>query len=260
MAPSTLAAAAALDAVDRARARTRVLLSGHWFASVVFGVILLWAMPFYVQPTLGPAALARTPHCQRFAQGFACSGTARLSSAPFGRAFNPQGPYTALGRWSTLYWAIAVVVGFAAVLVYYHLRARKLGVQGRHWPAVLVGLAILGLVMWANSDRLVGPGDFSIRGTSVLVVIAIGFLALSVLERSRPFMIFAAGFFGLALLSTLYDLVNLFTRLQIAGPFLGTNGALPNLILPGAYLLVGGLCFLAARGWRLRSQLSQPPA
>ena len=260
MTPSAADAAAALDAADRVRARTRVFRSGHWFASVVFGVIILGAMPFYVRPTLGPAALARTPHCQRFAQGFVCGGAARLSSAPLGRAFNPEGPYTALSSWSTLYWGIAVVAGFAAVVAYYHLRGRKLGVQGRHWPAVLAGLAILGLAMWANADRMAGPGDFWIRGTSVLVMIAVGLLVLSALERSRPFMMFAAGFFGLALLSSLYDVVNLFTRLHIGGPFHDTNSALPNLILPGAYLLVGGLCFLAARGWRLRSPMSRLPS
>jgi hypothetical protein len=214
--------------------------NGHWFASLVFGVVILGALPFYVRST----------HCRPLAhhQGSICSES--VGPTPFGRAFMPDlsGP---LGSWSTLYWAIAIAVGFAAVVGYYHLRARKVGVQGRLWPAVVAGLVILGLVLWLGrtADGLV---DF--RGTSVLVVIAISLLVLSALERSRPFVLFSAGFCGLAVLSCLYTVVNLFQRLGIGRPFSG-DGALPNLVLPGAYLVIGGLAFLLARPWKLHVQV-----
>lgn len=220
--------------------------NGHWFASLVFGAVILGALPFYIQST----------PCHRIAShghgALSCSGVVAAGGAGFslfGRAFEPA-LNGSLGSWSTLYWVAAIMVGFAAVIAYYHLRARKLGVQGRLWPAVVSGLVILGLLMYAN-DVFLLPGDFSIRGTSVLVVIAVGLLVLSALERSRPFVVFSLGFLGLAFLGSLYNVSNLFTRLGIGGPFRYGGESLPNLILPGAYLVVGGLIFFLARGWRI---------
>ncbi|MDA8266421.1 MAG: hypothetical protein M0T79_13975 [Actinomycetota bacterium] len=220
-------ASAALNVVSRVRTRTRLYRNGHWFASFVFGVVILGSIPFYVRST--PPGLGR--------------------ATLFGRAFEGW-PASPLARWSTLYWALGIAVGFGAVLIYYHLRARRNGVQGRLWPAVVVGLVLLGLAMWVNSAWGAGPRDFWFRGTSVLVVIAVGLLVLSGLERSLPFVVFAAGFFALALVSCLYTIVNVFFRLGIGAPFMG-NGSLPNLVVPGAYLLVGGAAFLAFRGGRL---------
>ncbi len=220
-------ASAALDVVERVRPRPRLYRNGHWFASVVFGVVILGSIPFYVRST--PPGLGR--------------------ATLFGRAFEGW-PASPLARWSTMYWALGIAVGFATVVASYHLRARRNGVQGRLWPAVVVGLVLLGLAMWVNSAWGAGPRDFWIRGTSVLVVIAVGLLVLSGLERSRPFVAFVLGFFGLALLSCLYTIVNVFFRLGIGAPFMG-NGALPNLVVPGAYLVVGGLVFFALKGRRL---------
>ena len=233
-------ASAALETVGRLRERTRLCRNGHWFASLVFGIVVLGAMPFYVQSTP-----ARTPDCRSLGHHFfSCS----YSGGPplFGRAFEGTS-FSALSSWSTFYWAIAIVVGFGAVVVYYRLRARKLGVEVRLWPAAVATLVLLGLVMWVDHGTSTGP-----RGFSVLVVIALGLLVLSALERSRPFVVFASGFFGLALLSFLYTVVNLFQRMDIGRPFIDGGYALPNLVLPGAYLTLGGLLFLVFRGRRLR--------
>ena len=129
---------------------------------------------------------------------------------------------------------------------------RRAGVSGHLWPSIAVGLALLGLVLWVNYDSKTAPGDLWTRGTSAVIAIALGIAVLAILERSVPFGIFAAGFLGLAFLSSLYTVINLFQRLGIGGPFDGGNDALPNLLLPGAYLLVGGLCFLAGRRWSVR--------
>ncbi len=134
-------ASAALDVVSRVRTRTRLYRNGHWFASLVFGVMILGAVPFSVES-------------------------------------KPPAP-------------------------------------GRLWPAVVVGL-----------------------------------LVLSGLERRLPFVVFAAGFFGLAVVSCLSTVVNVFFGLGIGAPLIG-NGALPNLVVPGAYLVVGGMSFFAFRGRRL---------
>ncbi len=247
MATHVSGAGTILDDVDRVRARTRQFRSGHWFASLVFGVVILGALPFYVEST----PVHTSTHCHSVSHGvLACTGTITAGSPLLGRAFEAE-PFSSLGSWSTLYWAIAIAVAYAAVVAYYRLRARKVGVQGRLWPALIAGLVLLGLVMWMNGDSGAQPGDFWVRGTSVLVVIAVGLLVLSALEQSLPFVIFSAGFFGLALLSCLYDVENLFLRLGIGGPFRGADNVLANLVLPGAYLVIGGLLFRFARDWRL---------
>lgn len=223
---SAFDASTVLQGVRRVQARTRLYGNGHWFASVVFGVVILGALPFYIQS----------------------SRPIRSGPPLLGRAFEGWSPHSWTDKWSTFYWAVAIVLGFAAVVAYYRLRARRLGVQGRLSPAVVVGLLILGLVMWVNAGSPLWPGNFGMQGTAALVVIAIGLLVLSGFERSRPFCVFAAGFLGLAVLACLYDVVNLFQRLGIGRPFSGVDHVLPNLILPGAYLFIGGLIFLVCRG------------
>jgi hypothetical protein len=240
-------AGSALDDVGRIRARTRQFRSGHWFASLVFGVVILGALPLYGQST---PVRTRTP-CHSIGHGvLACTSVIAAGPSLLGRAFEAPPPFSSLGSWSTLYWAIAIVVGFAAVVAYFELRARKVGVQGRLWPAIVAGIVLLGVVMWLNAGSSAQPGDFWRRGTSVLVVIALGLLVISALERSVPFVVFAAGFLGLALLSCLYDVENLFVRLGIGGPFRGGDNELANLVLPGAYLVIGGLLFRFVRGRR----------
>ena len=232
-----------LRSIESLRTRTRLLRSGHWFVLIVFGIVTLGAMPFY----FSPVPSATTPGCRVDGQGLICAS--KGSGAPFGRALNPMGSLWTLGRWATLYWTVAIVVGFAVVVAYYRQRARSVGVQSRVWPAVAVGVGFLALVILANAGAKAAIPDFWIRGTGALLIIGLGISVLAVLERSRPFAVFAAGFFGLSLLSCLYDDVNILQRLGLAGPFQTSASALPNLLLPGVYLLLGGFGFLLGRGW-----------
>jgi hypothetical protein len=74
-----------------------------------------------------------------------------------------------------------------------------------------------------------------------------GLLALAVLERSIAYMIYALGFIGVALLATLYDVVNFFDWLGIGAPFQGGAHEFPNILLPAAYLLLGGFVIWAVQ-------------
>lgn len=213
--------------------------SGHWLVALVFGVIVLGAIPFYI-----------THSCH----SRACS---RSTAAPFGRAFNPVFLDSGLHNWATVYWVVAVAAGLALLLVHHRHRARQVGVQGRLWPALVAGSVLLALVLAINDTGEASPGDLWIRGTSVLLVLALAVAVDAYLERSGPFALFAAGFIGLAVLSCLYTVVNLFYRLHIAGPFSGPDAELPNLVLPGAYLLLGGIGFLLGRGWTLQVRLAR---
>jgi len=236
-------AAESLRSVESLRTQTRLVRSGHWFVSIVFGIVTLGAMPFY----FSPVPSATTPGCRIAGPGLLCVSNA--SSAPLGRALNPMDSFSGLARWATLYWVVAVVLGFAVVVTYYRRRARSVGVQSRLWPAVAVGVGLLALVVLANGEARAAIPDFWIRGTGALLIIAIGISVLAVLERSRPFGVFAAGFLALSLLSCLYDDVNILQRVGLAGPFQTSANALPNLLLPGVYLVLGGIGFLLARGW-----------
>ncbi len=236
-------AAGSLRTVEGLRARTRVARDGHWFVLLVFGVVVLGAMPFYVVTFL----TASSPGCQAVkGGGVMCSY--RAVTAPLGGALNPFFSATSgLGRWATLYWAVALVVGFVAVLAFYRHRATVVGVQGRIWPMAVVGLGLLLLVLLVDRPRPIFPPfpDLWVRGTGALLIIALGIAVLAALERSPGFALYAAGFCGLALLSCLYDEVNIFGRIGIGAPFGGSTYALPNLLLPGLYLVLGGVGFWA---------------
>jgi hypothetical protein len=150
--------------------------------------------------------------------------------------------------WATTYWVLSIFAGIATVVGFYWMRARWLGVAGRIWPFATVGVAVLALAVvsrgWITFKI---PADFWLRGMQPLLVITFGLLALAITERSRAFLIFVVGFLGLALLSCLYDVSNLFVRLGVGSTWNGNTEALPNLILPGLYLLVGGVVFYVLR-------------
>jgi uncharacterized membrane protein YhaH (DUF805 family) len=230
-----------LRSVEELRARTRLARSGHWFVLLVFGVVVLGAMPFYIVtvPT------ASSPGCQALSGGVVGCAHRRADSFPLGGALNPLFSEFSLGRWATVYWAIAMLAGFSAVVAFYRRRAAAVGVQGRIWPMVAVGIGLLVVVLRVDSPyRSLPPiPDLWVRGTGALLIVALGIVVLALLERSRAFVVFAAGFCGLALLSCLYDEVNIFGRVGLGGPFGGTTDALPNLIVPGLYLILGGVGF-----------------
>jgi hypothetical protein len=227
------------------RWRTRVSRDGSWFALVVFGLVVLFALIFYHYPGLTASSMG----CHAFANGFTCSSVS-VSRGVFGSGLGSptSPPIDHVSPWATTYWVVSIFTGIATVVGFYWMRARSSGVAGRIWPFATVGVGVLVLAVvsrgWITFKI---PADFWIRGMQPLLVIAIGLLALAITERSRAFLLFVAGFFGLALLSCLYDVSNLFVRLGIGSTWNGSTEALPNLILPGLYLLIGGVVFYVLR-------------
>jgi hypothetical protein len=216
-----------LEFSEGLRIRTRIARNGSWFALIVFGVIVLVAMTFYDSP-YSPMSTSKGP----FGNGLGSSAGTILGVSP----------------WATTYWVISIFVGICAVIAYYWARSRSSGVAGRIWPFATIGVAVLALAVASRGWKTLGiPGDFWIRGVQALLVIAVGLVALAVIERSWPFLLFVAGFFGLALLSCLYNVSNLFVRFGIGATWNGNDQGLPNLILPGIYLLVGGAAFYLFR-------------
>jgi hypothetical protein len=224
-----------------------VARDGSWFALIVFGAVVLLAMFFYHYPGLTASSLGC--HSYDHNSSFVCRSVS-ISRGVFGSGLGSptSPPIDHVSPWATTYWVVSIFIGIVAVVGFYWVRARTLGVAGRIWPFATVGIGVLVLAVasrgWITFKI---PADFWIRGMQPLLVIAIGLLALAITERSLAFLIYVIGFLGLALLSCLYDVSNLFTRLGIGSTWNGNFEALPNLILPGMYLLVGGVAFYVLR-------------
>lgn len=233
-----------LEYASQLRRRTRTARDGSWFALVAFGVVVLVATAFYRTPF----SSAGTSGCHSSINGTSCSGFV-FSKGPFGSGLgSPAGTILNVSPWATTYWVISIFAGICAVVAFYWLHSRSSGVAGRVWPFATIGTGILALAVASRGwQTLHIPGDFWIRGMQALLVIALGLAVLAMIERSWPFALFVAGFFGLALLSCLYNVSNLFVRWGIGGTWNGNDQDLPNLILPGFYLLVGGVVFYIFR-------------
>ena len=228
--------------VDQLRRRTRVARDGSWFALLVFGLVVLIATLFYRSPGL----TALSPGCHSSANGFYCTLT-NVSKGPFGAGLGTPFPSAEnVSPWATTYWAISIFAGICMIVAFYRFRSRASGVTGRIWPFACIGTAALVLAVasrgWMTTDI---PGDFWIRGTQALVVIALVLSVLAFIERRWTFSLFVVGFFGLSMLSSLYNVSNLFSRFGIGGNWNGNDQGLPNLILPGLYLIVGAAAFWA---------------
>lgn len=226
--------------VDGLRRRTRVARDGSWFALIVFGIVVLLAMFAYHSGQFSHLS----PGCHGTANTFTCTSL-QLSPGPFGAGLGSNSPALSnVSLWATTYWVIAIFVAICVIVAFYWLRARSSGVAGRIWPFACVATAILALAVasrgWVTIDI---ASDFWVRGMQALFVIALCLMVMAIIERRWSFSLFVTGFVGLALLSSLYDVDNLFHRLGIGGIWNGTSQGLPNLILPGLYLLLGGVAF-----------------
>jgi hypothetical protein len=236
------AAGDALQEAKNWRSRTRAVRHGYWFPLVMFGLLTLAAAPLFWAKDLSPC-----PHGE-------VTCTFSVTGGPLGNPFAQSPLNVGLGRWISLYWVLAVPLGYVATVFYYRHRARRTGVAGRVWPAVVVGLALSVLMVGSFESRgwlhLPGHPTWGLpvpilllqgRGLDPLLVIGIGVGILARLERSRALAVFAGMFFALALLANLYDLQNQVYRLGWHLP--AGAGYLPNVVLPGLFLLVGGIGF-----------------
>jgi hypothetical protein len=156
-----------------------------------------------------------------------------------------------LGNWLTLFWVTSLLLGYVATIWFYRHRASTVGLKIRIWPAVVVGLGLLVLALlmqthWRSIEPpFLASGDFWMRGTATLVILSIGIVTLAVLERSFVYIIYSQGFVALTLLASLYNVSNL-VQWEGLGRFItGSTQAIPNVILPALYLLIGGFFFWA---------------
>jgi hypothetical protein len=214
-----------LDITRQAHSRARRARRGFWFPLLLFGAISLLATPLY--QLYAPAVGGPTyPVIER-----------TLPWVSFG-GYGLRNPLAV-----TLFWLIALPLGYVATVLYYRIRTNRTGVAGSVQAYVFSGVGLLAALIalsWLGphpSGVAWGtlPEDILIRGLTPLLTIGIGLLVLAWAERSAPLAIFAVGYLGLALLANLYDLSNLF-RIRSPEPAL-------NVIVPGVVLLLAGAAF-----------------
>jgi hypothetical protein len=88
---------------------------------------------------------------------------------------------------------------------------------------------------------MVGRLQSGPSGTELLLVIGLSLLVLARTERSRTLALIALGYVEIVVASLFYNYVNLFGRAGLDTPFRGDAALLPNVLIPGAYLIVASL-------------------
>ena len=191
-----------LETLDRVTTETRRARHGYWFPLLLSGLIILGNLPFSYW-SLGHYGGS----FNRFWGLCLCSAD---SNHPFG---------------STLYWLIAVPLGFVAVAAYYVTRARRTGLHVKIWPYVLTGLTLFALMI-LTATRVPKPLRFMYRidnwryyahfnqGFMPVLVIALALFALAALERSRILWMITLVFFAVAILANTYNISNAFYRIH----------------------------------------------
>jgi hypothetical protein len=220
-----------LGAVQRVSKEARRARHGYWFPLLLSGLIILGDLPFSYF-SLG--------HYSGSFNGFwglcLCSPE---GNHPFG---------------STLYWLIAIPLGFAVVAVYYMMRARRTGLQVKIWPYVVTG-SVLFLLLIMTAAQVPDPFRFMYRldnwryyahvnqGYTPVLVVSVAFFALARLERSWVLWLTTLMFFAVAILANTYNISNIGQRIHWLWP-----GWAANLSFAGGFLVFVGLVSLIALG------------
>jgi hypothetical protein len=220
-----------LETLDRVRSETRRARHAYWFPLLLSGLIILGNLP------LGYWRIGDygDPHFNGFLGFCLCNE----GNHPFG---------------STLYWLIAVPLGFAAVAAFYVVRARRTGLKGsKIWPYVVTGLVMFGLVI-LTATRVPAPLRFmyridnwthraTVQGFAPVLVIAFAFFALAALEHSKALWVITVAFLGVAVLANTYNIENAFYRIN----HWIVPGWAANLSVAGGFLVFAGIVSLIAQ-------------
>lgn len=223
-----------LDSLQEISRETRHVRHSYWFPLMLFGAVILGALPFYYY-SLGNYGGRPGPVSVIDRFGFGA-----------GDANHPWG--------AALFWLISVPLAYVLVAVFYKVRANRTGVQGRVWPFVVTGLVLFamllasapGVVVLLHAPRWLVSWQGQIhqlysRGLTPIIVISIALFVLARLERSWGLFWIAMAFFPIAILANLYNIENAFQRVNWIVPGWAANLAVPGgfLVFFGAVSLIG---------------------
>ena len=236
----------ALDALrssHRWRSGVRALRHDCWFALITFGVVTLAATPFLWQSVSGCRGGCRSAAVSAF--------SVAPSPGPLGNPLVYGFVDVGIGKWISLYWVIAIPLGFLITALYYRRRGRQTGLHARIGPAVGLGLALIALLVVFSSNFFIAfhlerLSDwfpvFTIRsrGLGPLLIIGISVGALAAIDHRRSLAALACVFLTISILANLNtSLEPPDVRFHLP---LSAEG-LPNLIVPGLILILGGIGF-----------------
>src|SRR3569833_1519346 len=218
---------------DQLTRRARQAQRGTWSPPALLGLVVVAAAPFY---RLGRHTVTCDP----------------ALGARGGVEIIDRGVCVQVVGWpSGVYWILALVLAYAAIAAFYVFRARSRGVGSRVLPYVgagsAVGLVFGGASAWTQELKLesYSPAGPVAVGLVPLVAISLALFVLARMERSWAVLAFAAG--------------RQERGRQIAGGGIrrglgwdlpATWGFLPNLLLAGGVLLLGGAGFALAERYR----------
>jgi hypothetical protein len=219
-----------LEDARRLQSRARRARRSSWFPVLLFGIATLGSLPLYVHQ-LGCADGATACEQAPGARGFG--------------AFASDYPLAHGQESVSLYWVAAMTAVYLLTVFYYRRRYRhggsRAGVRDWVWPIVAPGAVFLAVVL-AVAEWLTNWTVFANDlGTEALAIIGVSLIVLALIDRTRNMALFAGGYVLLAAISLYYNVVNAFERIGIGGAFQGADSLLPNLLVPGIYLLMGGL-------------------
>ena len=243
-----------LRQAETTRRRTRRARRALWLPLAVFGLIVLGATPFYRNPTEPPVpsvtctgTVATGISCPAAPEGIFTRSIPRPGPIDLVSGFNlPDG-----GRWASIYWLIALPLGYALIAWLFRRRAAKRGVSASYTPYVVAGVVFLAF-LWAIAPghahylglhgRWVTWQQFPFfQGLTPLLTIALGLFALAWVERSRSYAAFAIAFLGVACMAGAYNVENLFFRIGWSVP-----APQINVIVPAVVLILGAAVFWIA--------------
>lgn len=243
------AAGELLLSAQAAREKTRRARRALWLPLLIFGLVVLGATPLYhrapPRPSVPQGCVPASPTARSCTTPDGVTFTVRRASPlDFVGGFDlPDG-----GHWASLYWLIALPLGYAVTAVLFRRRATRRGVAASYLPYVLTGGALLAFLFvispgFANTVRIPGAlvrwQQFPFfQGLTPLLTIALGLFVLAGTERSWPCAAFAAVFLGVAAAAGAYNMENLFYRINLNVP-----APEINVIVPGAVLLLGAAGF-----------------
>jgi len=220
-----------LDSLEEISRETRRARHGYWFPLLLSGLIVLGDLPF---------SYFRLGHYGGSFNSFhGLCLCAVDSNHPFG---------------STLYWLLAVPLGYAAIAAYYFIRGRRTGLKARIWPYVVTGIALFALMI-LTATQVPKPLRFMYRldnwryyahfnqGFMPVVVISLALFVLAKLERSKMLLFISLVNFAVAVLANTYNISNVGQRIHWIWPDWAAN-----LAAAGGFLVFVGLLSLLVLG------------
>jgi hypothetical protein len=214
------------DETRRVRDEARLLRRGGWFPVLLFGIAELGSSPLYKIVLCGTT---RRNGCQLHLIPSPVVGPSAIS--PVG------GP----SRWISLYWVVASACVFGITVAYYRHRGRVTGIRGRTRPMVETGAVLLAFVLMFGNWLHGWPFAVGRFGTEPLFIVGLSLLVLARTERSGTLAMIALVYVGVVFASLFYNYVNLFGRSRLNTPFHGEAALIPNVLIPGVYLIVASL-------------------